>query len=204
VVVEEVGEQVVVDLVLEVLVVVDLVPEEQVVVDLVPEEQVVVDLVPEAVVVDYYFVIKFFFLSIGLATFFGLSKMSLASRLTTMKKNMTSKFKPGAPKIADAQALYLSVLTSVAFPILGSNPSEGNVKSPKLHVKPNSNSIPKDNTIFVCLSSMNIAHQKIEERMLLMKDINTIEAKVFLQTGQRYCLGLYVEHWMKHLEYWIP
>jgi hypothetical protein len=114
----------------------------------------------------------------------NLPKMSrhLTTKLSSMKKTMTTKTRAGASRISDAQTLYISVLTAVSIPVLGVAPTN---QSSNLQIKASNNSVVKGNTIYVCQSSMGIVQQKVMERATLMQDIPTVEASTFSRTGKK-------------------
>jgi hypothetical protein len=109
-------------------------------------------------------------------------RKTLGSRLTTMKKTMTSKSK-STVRISDAQTLYVAVLTAVAIPVLG-----GPVNTPLVEtdIKSSSNSVALNNTIYICQSSMELVQEKVLQRVELMDAITTVEAKAFCATGKRF------------------
>jgi hypothetical protein len=107
----------------------------------------------------------------------------LATKLNTLKK-VLSKNQIGKG-IADAHALYLYVLQAVTIPVLGGAPKKHKLIDNKVNIKPSSKSIAQDQTIYICLASMQAFKTNLAARTQIMKDIPTLEAQAFSRAGTR-------------------
>ena len=118
-----------------------------------------------------------------------MSTGSLANKLTTLRKSLT-KSSRGSTAIPDAHSLYLAALQAVFIPVLGVGAS-GAGKNPSSildvkDLKPTNHSIVKDNTIFLCKSTMEAFKTNILLRIEIMESIQTFEARAFYKSGKRY------------------
>lgn len=110
-------------------------------------------------------------------------KSNLGGKLTVIRQSISNRQKPGSNRLSDAANLYLGVLTAVSVPVLAAAPSD--MPTSHVNIKPSKQSAVKDDTLFICRTSMQSFAKKLEDRIQLLLDSKNLDQQVFCRAGKR-------------------